>query len=83
MYQGSATLWEGIEPVRIAVLGKAWETQSENFLDLTQRLPRRMFPLTAGGCDQTLHCRGQWQNNRKSLMTPTKSKGAVRSCWVI
>lgn len=47
MHQGSAILWESAELVRIAALGKAWERQSANFLDLTQRLPRRMFPLTA------------------------------------
>lgn len=83
MHQGSAILWEGIEPVRIAAPGKAWETQSANFLDLTQRLPRRMFPLTTGGWDQALHCWGQWQNDRRRLVTPTKSKGAIRCCCVI
>lgn len=70
----SAVLWDGVQPVRTAALGKAWETQSANFLDLTQRLPRRMFPLTAGGWDQALRCGGQWQNDRKSLVTPTSPK---------
>lgn len=83
MHQGSAILWEGVELVRIAALGKAWERQSANFLDLTQRLPRRMFPLTAGSWVQALHCGGEWQKDRKCLMTLTKSKGTVRSCCVI
>lgn len=83
MHQGSAVLSESVEPVRIAALGKAWEMQSVDLLDLTQRLPRRMFPLTAGGWNQALCCGGQWQNDRKSLVIPTKSKGAVRSCCVI
>lgn len=66
MHQGSAILSESVEPVRIAALGKAWEMQSVDLLDLTQRLPRRMFPLTAGGWNQALCCGGQWQNDKKS-----------------
>jgi len=83
MHQGSAILRESVEPVRIDALGKAWETQSADCLELTRRLPRRTFLLIAGGWDQALLCRGQWQNDRKSLVTPTKSKRAVRNCCII
>lgn len=36
-----------------------------------------MFPLTAVSWVQALHCGGEWQNDRKSLMTLTTSKGGA------
>lgn len=65
----------------MAVLGEAWETQSINLLASVQGLPRRMFPLTSGGLGSGPAPQGVMAE-RQSLVTPTQSKGAVRSCVV-